>query len=72
MSWYDIPKVKVQFVSNEDRTPAGVLLSAVDFEKLVEKMEDFLDHAAVERVKKAPVKFYTHEEIGTLIARKKR
>ncbi len=44
----------------------------LDFEKLVEKMEDFLDHSAVERAKKDSAKFYTHEEIKKLIERKKR
>ena len=72
MSWYDIPKIKVQYINNENGKTKGVLLSPVDFEKLVENMEDFLDHAAVERAKKGPAKFYTHEEIKQIIERKKR
>ncbi len=72
MSWYTIPKVTVQYINNEEGAVEGVLLKPSDFEKLVEKMEDFLDQAAVERAKKGPAKFYTHEEIGRMIERKKR
>jgi len=72
MAWYNIPKIKIHYVQNESGTMVGVLLSHADFEKLVEKMEDFLDHAACERAKKRPAKFYTHEEIKKIIERKKR
>ncbi len=72
MSWYTIPKVKVRSIQNEKGAITGVLLKHTDFEKLVEKMEDFLDNDAVEQAKKEPAKFYTHEEIKKIIERKKR
>jgi len=72
MAWYDIPTVKIERV-REDGREVGIQMSAKDFEKWVEKMEDFLDNFAVERTKKEKnPTFYTHEAIKRLIARKKR
>jgi predicted DNA-binding protein len=71
MAWYDIPKIKPHYLYDETGEVRGVLLKAKDFEKLVEKMEDFYDVAAVERVKKENKKFYSFEEIKKLIENKK-
>lgn len=73
MAWYDIPKLKAKYIYDENGKVVGVLLNPSDFEKLVEKMEDFLDHAAIEREKKQPLKkLYTHEEIKAIVEGKKR
>lgn len=72
MSWYDIPAIKIERI-REDGKEVGIQMSVKDFEKLVEKMEDFLDNLAVEKSKKEknPM-FYTHEAIKKLIVSKKR
>ncbi len=73
MAWYDIPKVKIQYVQDERARNTRVLLSSRDFEKLVEQMEDFLDIESVEKAEKVKnPKLYTHEEIKALIKAKKR
>jgi hypothetical protein len=73
MAWYTIPKVKVKYVYDEAGAEVGVLLDAADFEKLVEKMEDFLDNEVIEQDKQEEnPRFYTHEEIKKMIANKKR
>ncbi len=72
MAWYDIPSVKLEDIQ-ENGEIVGVQMSAKDFNRLIETMEDLLDNLAVEKVKKEKnPKFYSHEEIKQLIARKKR
>ena len=72
MAWYDIPAVKVEYVRKNGKD-VGIQMSAKDFEKLIGKMEDFLDNLAVEESKKEKSpKFYSHEVIKKLIASKKR
>ncbi len=72
MAWYDIPAVTVESV-RKNGEKVGIQMSAKDFEKLIEKMEDFLDHLAVEEFKKEKnPKFYSLEAIKKLIASKKR
>jgi TRAP-type mannitol/chloroaromatic compound transport system substrate-binding protein len=73
MAWYDIPKVALKYVYDEQGEVIGVLFDSAEFEKLAEKMEDFLDNEAVERAKKEPIKkLYTHEQIKAMIESKKR
>lgn len=71
MKWYEIPKIKVQELYDEDNNVRGILLKAKDFEKLVEKMEDFLDIKAIERAKKDRGRLYSHEEIKRIIESKR-
>ncbi|TET33955.1 hypothetical protein E3J61_03485 [Candidatus Dependentiae bacterium] len=72
MAWYDIPVVKVEYVRKNGKD-VGIQMSAKDFEKLIGKMEDFLDNLSVEESKKEkPPKFYSHKAIKKLIASKKR
>ena len=72
MAWYDIPQIKVRYVYDENGKAVSVLLRAKDFEKLVEKMEDFLDNQAIEEHhKQKNPRFYTHEEVKKMIERKR-
>jgi PHD/YefM family antitoxin component YafN of YafNO toxin-antitoxin module len=52
MAWYTIPKVKIKWFYSQEGEKSGVLIKAKDFQKLVERMEDLLDHEAAEKAKK--------------------
>ncbi len=71
MKWYEIPKINVQKLYDKDNNVQGVLLKAKDFEKLIEKMEIFLDIKAIEKAKKVSGRLYSHEEIKHMIEGKK-
>jgi hypothetical protein len=63
MAWYDIPRVKATYVFNDDGEKRGIIFSAIDFEKLVQKLENFHDFKAVEAVKKRKEPTYTLEQV---------
>jgi hypothetical protein len=71
MAWYDIPLVNIEYV-RENNENVGIQMSAKDYQRLIEKMEDFLDNLAVEEVKRDKSPFYSHEAIKKLIASRKR
>lgn len=72
MNWYKIPKIKKQELYDEQKNVRGVLIKAKDFEKLIEKMEDFYDIVAADKVIKSKnQKFFTLEEINEIIESKK-
>ena len=71
MKWYDIPNIKVDKLYDDNKKVKGVLIKASGFEKLIEKMEDFLDVKAIEKAKKVKGKIYTREEINQMIENKK-
>ncbi len=64
MAWYNIPKVKVSYVYNDDGEKRGAVFSASDFEQLVEKLEDFYDFKAVAVVKKRKELFSPIEDVA--------
>ena len=73
MAWYEIPKVPVQYIADENGLVIKVLLKSADFEELVEKAEDLLDNAAIDRELANPSQnFYSYEEIIEMIKQKKR
>ncbi len=63
MAWYDVPKVKVTYVYNDDGEKRGVVFSPSDFEKLVETLEDFHDIKVVEGIERRDDPTYTLEEV---------
>jgi len=71
MKWYDIPNIKVDKLYDNNKKVKGVLIKASDFDKLKEKMEDFLDIKAIEKAKKIKGTVYTKEEISKMIENKK-
>ena len=58
MKWYDIPNIKVDKLYDDNKKVKGVLIKASGFEKLIEKMEDFLDIRAIEKAKKIKGRTY--------------
>lgn len=72
MAWYSVPKVKLRILKEEDSKKSGVLLEYFDFEMLINKLEDFLDMEAVERVKKEGGRRYSFEEVKEMLASRDR
>ena len=71
MAWYKIPKIKVDYLWDEDKEQkTGVSIAPKDWEKLVEKMEDFIDHADITEIKKKKQIFYSSETIHKMLRSK--
>lgn len=71
MKWYEIPKINLQELYDENNKLCGVLIKIKDFEKLTEKAEEFFDIKAIEKAKKTKGRLYSHEEIKNIIKGKK-
>lgn len=72
MAWYNVPKINVQYLTNEQGIVQRVYLDRKDFDRLVETMEDMIDYQAVKEAQKPNLRMYTREEVEKSIARKQR
>ena len=64
-------KREPMFLVNEENKKTGVLLKIADFEKMMEKLEDYTDYKMIMKRSKKNYKTYTREEILEQCANKK-
>jgi hypothetical protein len=65
-------KIKPRFVFDEDGNKTGVLLKKVDFDKMLELLEDYQDYLLIKkRMKQGYKKTYTAEQVRAEIRAKK-